>query len=199
MSRRGMKGIGVLLAVLLFLVCVVAYVWLMRERLKVLMEENERISVELANAMAGNVLVRDTIRDSVQVVSAPVVVVGSKSYKKEVADKELMKDLGLKPPQVEEQQTTVTVIHDTVTMRLAPDSASFVYSDYWADFRLTVSPSDTTLAYSVRDSVSTIVHRDYKHRFLWWRWGTKGYRVKVINYNPHARLLYEQYVRVRKR
>lgn len=29
MSRRGMKGIGVLLAVLLFLVCVVAYVWLM--------------------------------------------------------------------------------------------------------------------------------------------------------------------------
>lgn len=28
MSRRGMKGIGVLLAVLLFLVCVVAYVWL---------------------------------------------------------------------------------------------------------------------------------------------------------------------------
>lgn len=30
MSRRGMKGIGVLLAVLLFLVCVVAYVWLMR-------------------------------------------------------------------------------------------------------------------------------------------------------------------------
>ena len=82
----------------------------MRERLKVLMEENERISVELANAMAGNVLVRDTIRDSVQVVSAPVVVVGSKSYKKEVADKELLKDLGLKPPQVEEQQTTVTVI-----------------------------------------------------------------------------------------
>lgn len=77
MSRRGMKGIGVLLAVLLFLGCVVAYVWLMRERLKVLMEENERISVELANAMAGNVLVRDTIRDSVQVVSAPVVVVGS--------------------------------------------------------------------------------------------------------------------------
>lgn len=97
MSRRGMKGIGVLLAVLLFLVYVVAYVWLMRERLKVLMEENERISVELANAMAGNVLVRDTIRDSVQVVSAPVVVVGSKSYKKEVADKELLKDLGLKP------------------------------------------------------------------------------------------------------
>lgn len=116
-----------------------------------------------------------------------------------MADKELLKDLGLKPPQVEEQQTTVTVIHDTVTMRLAPDSASFVYSDYWADFRLIVSPSDTTLAYSVRDSVSTIVHRDYKHRFLWWRWGTKGYRVKVINYNPHARLLYEQYVRVRKR
>ena len=88
--------------------------WLMRERLKVLMEENERISVELANAMAGNVLVRDTIRDSVQVVSAPVVVVGSKSYKKEVADKELLKDLGLKPPQVEEQQTTVTVIHDYI-------------------------------------------------------------------------------------
>lgn len=74
MSRRGMKGIGVLLAVLLFLVCVVAYVWLMRERLKVLMEENEGISVELANAMAGNVLVRDTIRDSVQVVRNQIIL-----------------------------------------------------------------------------------------------------------------------------
>ncbi|WP_407934619.1 DUF6549 family protein [Hallella sp.] len=41
-----------------------------------------------------------------------------------------------------------------------------------------------------------VLLKEYKHRFLWWKWSTKGYKVKIINFNPHARVLYNQYVRI---
>ena len=54
------------------------------------------------------------------------------------------------------------------------------------------------LEYSVRDSVTTIISRDYKHRFLWWRWGTKGYSVYIVNHNPRGKVYYNKYIRVKK-
>lgn len=37
-----------------------------------------------------------------------------------------------------------------------------------------------------------------KHKFLWWRWGTKGYQVQIVNFNPHPRINYSRYVEVVK-
>ena len=39
-----------------------------------------------------------------------------------------------------------------------------------------------------------LVYREYKHHFLWWKWGTKGYRLKIVNFNPHARVTYNRYI-----
>ena len=72
----------------------------------------------------------------------------------------------------------------------------FSYDDRWS--HLEFSPSDSTFYYNIRDSLATVVYHEYKHRFLWWRWGVKGYKVKVVNFNPHSTIIYNTYVRPQK-
>ena len=160
-------------------------------------ERLEQARVDLVKAQEGPVIERGKIRDTVPTTTSPVILVKRKTYRKEIVDRKLMKDIGMKPSQIETQQKTGTVVVDTVRLHRGCPSV-YEYSDRWARFHLSMQPPDTVLTYSVRDSVITLVYREYKHRFLWWRWGTKGYQVKIINFNPHARIMYNQYVKMEK-
>lgn len=163
-------------------------------RLRNVQQENERLRVELAHAQICAPLQVDTIHDSIPVYQAPVIVVDKSSYKKEMTDKKLLKEMSVKSGQVETQQRTESVTSDSIKLLSRNDKKTFSYKDRWAEFHLSLC--DTTLTYSVRDSITTIVYREYKHRFLWWKWGTKGYKVKVVNFNPHSTLLYNQYIKI---
>ena len=154
--------------------------------------KNNLLSVELAHARIP--LQRDTIRDTVEVVTQTVVEVVPKKLKEALAaDRALIKDLQLKIRQLEALQTTTIETSDTVPAHYQPRDSSFHYSDQWADISLQLK--DTTFYYNIRDSLATVVYREYRHRFLWWRWGTKGYRVKIVNFNPHARVTYNKYIK----
>lgn len=155
-------------------------------------KENERLKVELAHAaIDGGIIRTDTIRDSIPVYTSQTVTVDKPAFK-ELADLPLLKEINVKPAQTEEYETRVTEIHDTVYMTVHPPDSVLEYKDNWASFRLSLR--DSSLVYSVRDSVTAVVYREYKHRFLWWKWGTKGYKVKLINFNPHSTIQYEQFV-----
>lgn len=155
-------------------------------------KENERLKVELAHAaIDGGIIRTDTIRDSIPVYTSQTVTVDKPAFK-ELADIPLLKEIDVKPAQAEEYETRVTEIHDTVYMTVHPPDSVLEYKDNWASFRLSLR--DSSLVYSVRDSVKAVVYREYKHRFLWWKWGTKGYKVKLINFNPHSTIQYEQFV-----
>lgn len=155
-------------------------------------KENERLKVELAHAVIdGGIIRTDTIRDSIPVYTSQTVTVDKPAFK-ELADLPLLKEINVKPAQAEEYETRVTEIHDTVYMTVHPPDSVLEYKDNWASFRLSLR--DSSLVYSVRDSVTAVVYREYKHRFLWWKWGTKGYKVKLINFNPHSTIQYEQFV-----
>lgn len=155
-------------------------------------KENERLKVELAHAaINGGIIRTDTIRDSIPVYTSQTVTVDKPAFK-ELADLPLLKEINVKPAQAEEYETRVTEIHDTVYMTVHPPDSVLEYKDNWASFRLSLR--DSSLVYSVRDSVTAVVYREYKHRFLWWKWGTKGYKVKLINFNPHSTIQYEQFV-----
>lgn len=157
--------------------------------------EIDRLSVELSRAQVP--LQRDTIRDSIEVVTQTVVEVVPRKMKEALAaDEQLIKELQLKVRQMEALQTTVIETHDTVPARYQARDSLFYYSDQWADLRLQLK--DTTFYYNIRDSLATVVYREYRHRFLWWRWGTKGYQVKIVNFNPHARVTYNKYVKAEK-
>lgn len=106
------------------------------------------------------------------------------------------KDLGLKLKQLDAVQTTVTETKDTARAEYCHNIKVFSYDDRWS--HLEFSLSDSTFYYNIRDSLATVVYHEYKHRFLWWRWGVKGYKVKVVNFNPHSTIRYNQYVKPEK-
>lgn len=67
---------------------------------------------------------------------------------------------------------------------------SFRYSDEWTDVAL----HGDTLSIATRDSIVTVCERVYKHHFLWWRWGYRGCKVKLVNFNPHTTITYNKFV-----
>lgn len=138
-------------------------------------------------------IIRDTIHDTIPVASAPALVVTKEEYKK-VADKVLLKDLDVKPVAITSQLQTEISTRDSIKLRAAPADNDYIYHDHWTDIHLSLS--DSILRYNMRDSIAMFVVRDYKHRFLFWHWGTKGYNVKLVNFNPRAKIKYLKYVKV---
>lgn len=178
-------------------IAVLASIFCLQYRSQVARLKNDvnRLSVELAHAQIP--MQRDTIHDSIEVVTQTVVEVIPKKLKEALAeDQQLIKELKLKVKQLEALQTTTIATSDTVPAHHKPADNLFYYSDHWADLRLDLK--DTTFYYNIRDSLSTFVYREYRHRFLWWKWGTKGYRLKIVNFNPHARVIYNRYIKAGK-
>ena len=160
-----------------------------------LRKENERLREELAKAQQYVPLKRDTIRDTVEVVTQQVVEVEKIKAVLTKEDKDLLKDLSLKVGELESLQKIGMATRDTVWLEKKDSTANapLYYKDAWAEFEY----ANQRLKYSLRDSLSVAVKRDYKHKFLFWKWGTKGYQVKVVNYNPHSTIRYNTFVKKR--
>lgn len=137
------------------------------------------------------------IRDSIPVWKERIVEVDKTDYKKLFADKELIKELNLKISQIEAENRLLMGTRDTVYLSKDRDSV-LRYSDKWADFAY--YEEKKRLEYSVRDSLTTFISREYKHRILWGliKWGTKGYSVYHVNHNPNSRIYYNKYIKVKK-
>lgn len=167
---------------------------------RILKEQLRDLRVQLAESRQQ----ADTfyIRDSIPVWNDRIVEVDRTDYKRLLADRELIKELKLKVAQVEAENRLLTGVRDTVYLEPSKydgvrDSGKVLrYHDEWADFAY--FEEKRRLEYSVRDSLTTFVTRDYRHRFLWWRWGTKGYSVYHVNYNPNSRIYYNKYIRVKR-
>lgn len=157
-------------------------------------KEINDLKAQLANAQVKHTIQRDTIRDSVPVATSTVLIIDSRTYKREIADKQLLKDLQLRLGQIEAQQRVGTRTADTIQLKPPNAFGRYDYKDQWAEFHISIP--DSLMTYSIRDSITTLIYREYKHKFLWWKWGTKGYKVKVINFNPHSTVMYNQYVRM---
>ena len=122
-----------------------------------------------------------------------------------LADTKLIKDLKVKLRDVQSIHTAAATTSDTVpitpelpttitsTIQGVPDSI-YTYRDRWLSLRIDIPKRECQ--YASHDSLTTVVSRTYKHRFLWWRWGTKGYKVQIVNHNPHSRIDYSRYIEV---
>lgn len=162
-------------------------------------QEIQHLKSELAYAMTFTPLERDTILlpgDTVyrEAVSSKVIRAELADLRRQhLVDENLIKTLGLRLKQLEAVQTTVTETEDSVKAEVNSHNKVFSYCDEWShlQFRL----QDSTFYYNIRDSLATVVHREYKHRFLWFRWGTKGYKVTLVNFNPRAHIRYNTYIK----
>lgn len=158
-----------------------------------LKKENERLRQELARQQQYVPLKKDTIHDSVEVVTQKIIEVERIKEVLSSDDKQLIKDLSMKVSELESYQKISNVIHDTIilTQKDSTEDAPLYYKDAWAEFEF----NNRKLRYSVRDSLAIAVKQEYKHRFLWWKWGTKGYEVKAVNFNPHSTIRYNTYIK----
>lgn len=192
MTKNLEKKLAVILSFLMVLLTIFASFLIFESRQK---KANEALKMQLHQLqLKYSPMQRDTIRDSVKLVTQQVMVMDRGEYKLLAADRKLLEDLNLKLRQVVSDQRVSMVTSDTVkTKRL---NSVYSYSDAWLSLRL--DTADSILTYRARDSLQCIVAREYKHKFLWWRWGTKGYNVKVLNFNPHSTILYNSFIQVNK-
>lgn len=162
--------------------------------------KKERIE---SNRQSGNVealfseLKTYKVRDSLNAVESKqlrLTIEELNEYRE--ADAKLIKELKLKPAQIEYITHTKVVTKDSVVFVLK--DSCFNYVDKWAEFNGCIRSDTIDFNYKTSDSLSTVVNREYKHRFLWFRWGTKGYRMKIVNHNPRSRITYNEFIKIEK-
>ena len=160
-----------------------------------LKKEIEMLREELARQQQYVPLTKDTIRDSVEVVTQKIIEVERIKEVLTDEDRVLLKDAGIAAKELLSYQKTGMETKDSVLLE-KKDSTSdaLYYKDAWAEFEF----NNRRLSYSVKDSLAIALKKEYKHRFLWLRWGTKGYEVKAISFNPHATIKYNSYIKTRK-
>ena len=192
MTKNLEKKLAVILSFLMVLLTIFASFLIFESRQK---KANEALKMQLHQLqLKCSPMQRDTIRDSVKLVTQQVMVMDRGEYKLLAADRKLLEELNLKLRQVVSDQRVSMVTSDTVkTNRL---NSVYSSSDAWLSLRL--DTADSILTYKARDSLQCIVARQFKHKFLWWKWGTKGYNVKVLNFNPHSTILYNSFIQVNK-
>lgn len=165
-----------------------------------LKREIEQLREELARQQQYVPLKRDTIRDSVETITQKIVEVEKIKEVLTDEDRKLLKDAGIAAKELVSLQKTGMETRDSVVMSAvaqqnnSEEDSIFFYKDAWAEFEF----HNKRLKYSVKDSLAIAVKKEFKHRFLWWKWGTKGYDVKVMNFNPHATIKYNTFVKRRK-
>ena len=122
-----------------------------------------------------------------------------------LTDTKLIKDLKVKLKDVQSIHTTASTTADTVYLTPEPTAAVagsgspdsiYTYKDKWLSLHIDIPKRECR--YASHDSLTTIVSRTYRHKFLWWRWGSKGYQGQIVNHNPHSKIDYSRYIEVVK-
>lgn len=154
--------------------------------------EIRRLQTELAHAQIP--IQRDTIRDSIPVARQKVVTVDRTDYKKQLADRQLIKDLQLRIADLQSENQQLLETAGQVTLQPTGTDSVLEYHDQWADF--TYAVDSQRLDYQVRDSIVAFIERVPKHKFLWFRWGTKGYNVNYVNFNRNSTIKSARYISI---
>ena len=181
-------------SIFVFIVLVVALIMCSCDR--GLRKENERLREELARQQQYVPLQRDTIHDSIEVITQKVIEVEKIKEVLSKEDKQLIKDIGVKISDLESFQKIGMETRDTVILveKESTDKDSVLrYTDAWIDIEY--EPKTKKATVSSRDSLSIVCDGIVKKKFLFFRWGVKGYNVRAVNHNPHRQIKYNTFVR----
>lgn len=170
-----------------------------------LKKENEKLRQELAHAQQYVPLQRDTIRDTVQMIVQPIVELEKVKEGLSKEDQQLLKDMNAKISAIESYQKVSTLTEAEVTLTSsneAEDKGSsqrdsvLVFKDAWLDLKY--NTLNQNLLILLQDSLAIAVEKEYKRKFLWWKWGTKGYRVKAVSFCPYTTIRYNTYIKKKR-
>lgn len=146
-------------------------------------------------AAAAAAVERFKVADSLSAASAAALELTRKEAGRREA--ELMKslsDMKIRARDARAVTTIATVVRDTVffpAARPADGGAGDTcirHVDKWLTLELCKAQGGAaSVSYSVRDSVTAIVHVRYRRRFLWWRWRPE-YRATVVSHNANSEI-----------
>lgn len=181
-------------SIILFVLAVLLVgIGLLFQRNQTLKRERDRQTSNVETLMKE--VKRYKVRDSLNAVSVSALnltVDELKRYRAE--DAKLIKELKLRPKDVEYITNTEVKTKDSLIYKV--DSVGcFNYQDKW--LKVDACVGDSSMTIESRDSLVMVVHRISKHRFLWWRWGTKGYKVEVVNFNPRSEIEYNEIIKMK--
>ena len=97
------------------------------------------------------------------------------------ADFKLIKELKLRPKDVETITKVKVVTRDSIVFQLKDSCIN--YESEWTKVSGCIGD---TLSIETSDSIAFIAHKEYKHKFLFFRWGLERAKVKIINFNPRS-------------
>lgn len=117
-------------------------------------------------------------------------------------------DLKIKISRIQSASTTATSTDYSITTpvrdsivyrdRLIPDTLKRItYNDAWLGLDGTIQKGIFSGNIQSRDTLVQIVHRIPK-KFLFFKWGTKAIRQEVTTKNPHSKIVYTQYIELKR-
>lgn len=121
-----------------------------------------------------------------------------------------IKDLNLKVKRLQSASTTATkteldvkpIIKDSI---IYSDTSylkvqAIQWQDPWVKIRGVIMPDDKEMDLHVEsvDTLRQVIHRVPKK---WWffRWGTKAIRQEIVSSNPHTKIVYTEYIELKKK
>lgn len=129
------------------------------------------------------------------------------------ADAESIRGLGIKLRRVESTAKTATAtvvelrakLRDTAIVRETPAGAVvldsmrvFRWHDPWVTVEGLIERDSVACRIESIDTLRQVVHR-IPRRFLFIRWGTKALQQEIVSSNPHTRIVYTDYIELKKR
>lgn len=158
-----------------------------------LKEKRERIrqqsNVETLMTNVKHYKVSDSL-NAVSVASLNLNVSELKKYR--AGDVALIKELKLKPGRVDYITKYLIETKDSLVYVIQPSDSCFHYKSKWLQVDACIR--DSSMYISSKDSIAQIFHREYKHKFLFLKWGTKGFKQEIINFNPHSVIRYPEFI-----
>ena len=142
-----------------------------------------------------------------------VEIYRTKAGKLRAADAESIRDLSIKLRRVESTAKTATAtvvelrakLRDTAVVRETSAGAviidsmrTFRWRDPWVTVEGLIERDSVACRVESIDTLRQVVHR-VPRRFLFIRWGTKAIRQEVMSSNPHTRIVYTDYIELKKR
>lgn len=117
-----------------------------------------------------------------------------------------VEELGIKVKRLQSAATTVTkteveiqtVVRDSIVYRDRPVILKTInWKDPWIKLDGILDGEDFSAKIQSIDTLSHIAHRVPK-KFLFFRFGTKSVRLEVVNKNPHSKIVYTEYIELKK-
>jgi hypothetical protein len=183
-----------------------AAVFVQQKRLAAVRQQNRLLDGNVRTLLETTETYR--VRDSLHAAAVGVLELKAAEYRRvRAADARLVADLRIRlrraesiaKSAVETRYDAAVALHDTVTVvEGRPDTIRrFSHRTPYIDLQGVLKPDTVELSLLVRDTLLQVVHR-VPRRILFIRYGTKAVRQQVVSTNPHTRIVYTEYIRLRK-